>query len=243
MACKDLPDHTRKVIIEYTGGFIGLEELATRLGFIAPFNLQGNVVLMEDFETEMTEWLYETEGGPGAPVRSSRHKWSGNWSADLAVNAVINSYTEITRHIHFPGLVKYGLFGRFCWKDDCRFVALTIDLDDNTNIHSIRVGYSLPTNQVAVFDDTPGWQNLLPLLDLANTEWAWYPFLVTFDLATLRYDKLYIAGHEYDLSTYGIARFPTAGFERTIIGATGQEVLAIGFTFYVEDIVLVKNLP
>ena len=32
MACKDLPDHTRKVIIEYTGGFIGLEELAARLG-------------------------------------------------------------------------------------------------------------------------------------------------------------------------------------------------------------------
>ena len=52
MVQKDLPDYTREMILRYEGGFVGLEELAARLKSIVPWDLKGNILLLEDFESE-----------------------------------------------------------------------------------------------------------------------------------------------------------------------------------------------
>ena len=241
--CMDLPDYTRKVIIEYTGGFIGLEELATRLGFIAPFNLQGNLVMMEDFETEETEWDLTDVGVACTSTRVSRRKWSGNWSIEHVIAAAIGRHASIHRVIHFPGVVKYGLFGRFCWTDDFQNNQFGVEFDDGTYRYNVGMGYNLVTTSVGYLDDTGNITVIDATLDLGYAGYVWYPFMLTFDLNTLLYDKLWIADREYDISGAIVRRRGFVTPQRATISHGGVTLAAAGFTMYADDIVLVKNVP
>ncbi len=243
MAHKGLREYTRGMIIKYTGGFMGLEELAARLGSIVPWDMKGNIVLMEDFESEETEWTDESSGGTSSATRSSRHKYSGDWAIKLYVNGDENAYARITRYFHYPGLLKYGLFARF----GAPLVTLELNLFAAFYTGSKRwfvdVTYDTEDHTLSVISPAGGKHIVASNFRPFSGVFLWFPVLVTFNLATGYYDKLYFADREYDLSSVALPYTATTAYPAACIEVNALNYVAYEWTAYVDDIIIAKNVP
>ena len=239
MVCQDLPDYTRKMIIEYSGGFIGLEELATRLGFIAPFNLQGNLVMMEDFETEETEWAFTANTANDLVERVSTTKWSGNWSIHIHTDGIATAEAWAHRDFYYPGLLKYGFFCRAKWDTNLCVMQIDISFQSPTHFYSIFINYNLLLPRLTVVDI--GGAGVVCSTTLTA---IWFPIYLTFDLSTMRGDKLFFAGFEFDISTLGLTAVavPASPYTRIRFG-TEHVAGGVAHDTWWDDIVLTKNVP
>jgi len=239
----DLPDYTREMVLKGAAGFTGLEELAARLGSIVPWDVKGNIVLMEDFESELTEWTDLSSGGASSAVRSSRHKFSGDWSVKLYRDALADAEAVLYRDFHYPGASKYATFARFCWTSDMRKVRLAVTFCNGSTEYQALVDYDLATTTLSVITTGYTNHNVDTALNLTPDVYTWYPVLVTFDLATGYYDKLYLADKEYDISDvlfYSLTPETSPKGEIVVAALPGDST---AFTTYVDDIIIAKNVP
>jgi hypothetical protein len=243
MPVRDLPDYTREMVIKYTGGFVGLEELAVRLKSIVPWDLKGNVVLMEDFSTELTEWEDTSSGLGYSATRTSRHKASGGWAVKLNCPSAGGSYAQLSRKLYYPGLAKYALLGILGWDEDCEELYLTITILSGSTQYKIGAMYSLTNQVLKVYDDTGAYVTVASSLSLSNAGVVWYPLLVTFDLETGLYDKIFLAGVEYDISDKYVMVDSSSSDPLCTIAATAAPVGGSAWAAYVDSIILAKNVP
>jgi len=204
MAVTDLPDFTRLVVHKYVGGITGLEELAARLGSIVPYSLLGNMIYMEDFETEETEWTLAYDGGDSVAERQTRHKYNGNWAMKLLADDVDGAYAEIGRLEHIPNLAKYAQFGRFKWDSNLSMLTFKNHFKIEDTNYYVGMRYTLPTTTLEVENGDDSWVSVATDLSIGETTAIWYPITLVYDLVNLVYDKVKIAEYEYDLSAYTI---------------------------------------
>lgn len=243
MTTRDLPDYIQEIVIRYAGGFIGLEELAARLGSIVPWDMKGNIVLAENFESELTEWTDESDDIGSSAVRSSRHKYSGDWSLKLYKAGLAGAEVASLRTFHFPGTTKYAAFARFCWDENCQTLQLCCGFITGSEEFIIRVQYNLPATTLTVNTTDDIAHEITTALTLGEVVYTWYPVLVTFDLATGYYDKLYFAGKEYDISDVPLYSEPSEDPPLGYVYIYAHRVSDDAFTAYVDDIILAKNVP
>lgn len=238
-----LPDFSRKVIIEYTGGFIGLEELATRLGFIAPFDLRGNLVLMDDFETEVTEYELTSTAVSPDPVRTSRRKWSGNWSMKLVPATGVLERCYMQRFFPYLGAIKYGYFTRVLWDEDAKDIRWRIFFQTGSREQYMIIWYNRQTEVLRAQTGPAAFVTIADNLVLGDTDPHWVETLITFDMNTLMYDKIIIANREYDISHIPIWDAANVDVPSMWVGFEARVENTTTFTCYLDDIVLVKNVP
>jgi len=242
MTVKDLPDYTRQMVIKYEGGFVGLEELAIRLGFIGPWDLRGNVILMDDFESELTEWATDTEAGGSSVARSSTHKYSGDWSVKLSIAALVNGYASIIRRLLPPGLLRYGLFARFGWEYNYGLISLYLNYMTGTTRYTVDVDYDALAGTLVVYPHGGGTHTVASDLWVSFSGFKWIPMLVTFDMATKCYDKIYFADVEYDVSGVEIAHSGTTAKPCIEVNPMAFNEAANAWTCYIDDVLLAKNV-
>jgi hypothetical protein len=243
MALKDLPDYTKEITLTGLAGFTGLEELAVRLGSIVPWDMKGNIVLMEDFESELTEWT-DGSDSPCTATRSSRHKFSGDWSLKLNYPSALGvKNIRAYRDFHFPGMVKYAAFARFCLGDGSNIPWLFLELYNSETLYIIdlrwdgsNITFSVITTGGA-YQDIPGCLTFIPGID------TWFPIMITFDLKSGYYDKLYISGQEFDISDIPLYSEPSVGRTWGYFEVGVQQASEGAIATYVDDIIIAKNVP
>ena len=239
----DLPDYTRQVTIRYEGGFLGLEELAVRLGFPGVWNLKGNIVLMEDFESELTEWLDDSDGIGSTAARTSSHKYSGDWSVKLHTISTIGARAGLERYFHCSGVGKYAVFMRICLEEHYPRVGFFLELDTPTINAVVDVRFDYWTKTLSVLGYGGISHTVATDMDLNCEQLTWYPLMVTFDLAQKTYDKLYFSDREYDISDvaldYAEPGDPLWGY----LKISTEQWAGTSFDVYVDDIIIAKNVP
>jgi len=239
----DLPDYTREMVLKGAAGFTGLEELAARLGSIVPWDVKGNIVLMEDFESEETEWLSSCDALGSTATRSSRHKYSGDWACKLYVVGNIAAYAAYYRYFHFPGTSKYAAFARLCWAGSNVKNSLGVTLQDGTKEYYAEVVYDLLTPETLKVLSTGGaYRDVSTTLKIRPDQYAWLPVLLTFSLTTGYYDKLYFGDYEYDISDVPLY-IEEAGYDPQGLVSVGAKGQVTEFSTYVDDIIIAKNVP
>lgn len=243
MTVTDLPDYTSEIAIRHLGGFIGLEELATRLGFIAPFDLRGNVVLMEDFESELTEWADESDGAGCTATRSSRHKYSGDRAVKLLNAGGAGKYAIITRYLAFPGVNKQVAFARFCADEDIQLIALFLRWRTGARDVIVEAKYNHLLDKLTIETSDAEDYVVATELNLTLGTHTWFPFYFTYDLSTGYYGKVSIMDREFDVSTIPINIGAAVTSRYGLIEAYAEATQTGAFTVYVDDIVLAKNVP
>ena len=240
---KDLPDWTRQVVIRYEGGFVGLEELAARLGSIAPWDLKGNIVLMEDFETELTEWSDDSDGLGSTATRVSEHKYSGGYSVKLTIGSGAAWYAMLGHPFHYPGMSKYGAFARFCIDSTCRTIGLEVALGTGTKWYYPWWRYDRLNKTLKVLTTGNVYQNIDTVLIMPGTVYLWHPVLITFNLNTGYYDKLYFGSKEYNIASIPLYSLTSTAAPGGYIAPEALREDSGVFSAYVDDIILVKNVP
>jgi hypothetical protein len=240
----DLPDYTREMVLKGAAGFTGLEELAARLGSIVPWDVKGNIVLMEDFESEETEWVNNSDALGSTATRSSRHKYSGDWSLKLDCVANDNAYAEWFRHWGKPLKSKYGLFCRAFLVSYVYDLVLEVKINTPTEEFMAQVDLDLWNGDIFVKTTGGTWHTVTSSLNLwINSEGKWHSILLTSDLNTGYYSKIVIGDVEYDISDVPLYQPITgkSGHGTVFIDLWGNHGHAS--TAYVDDIILVKNIP
>jgi hypothetical protein len=239
----DLPDYTREMIIKFTGGFIGLEELAYRLKSIVPWDLQGNVIFLEDFESEVTEWDLVVVGTLSSAARSSERKWSGDWSLKLVADDEVDATAYATRQFGVPDKTKLGIFTRLGFLNNQKEIIIECGVSQDNAQYQPALLYRGEANELYYRDDTDTFQLLASDVSLGLTEILWWPFLLVVDLETGKYVKAVVNNTTYDLSDKAMydagAGVPFYGSVAVRANAVG----AFGTTTYVDDIIVVKNVP
>lgn len=243
MTTKDLPDHTKEVILRYTGGFIGLEELSVRLGYPGPWEHGGNVVFMDNFDTEETDWDIAVTGAGAAVARSSRHKFSGDWSLKFTVPDVAGADATAQRWLSYPGSAKYGLFARLGWDTDLTAFFINLYMGDGTSKYQAWVQYNLNTQVLRLLHPTGPYANIATSLELGEAEVTFYPIFLVVDLDTGKYDKLYFADVEHDLSAYSLYSAGLSDLPYSNIYIGGQRIGTGAFNVYLDAVVLLKDVP
>ena len=243
MSLRGHPDYVTPVSQVYIEGLVGLEELAARLGSIVPWDIEGNVVLMEDFETELTEWVSDCDGLGSTATRSSRHKYSGDWSAKLYNVGGVGAGADLYRYLHYPGLLKYAIFARWCWDENCKTIFLSAILRSGSKEFYIEFTYDLLTTTLSVLTTDGDQHDVDTALTLSEDTHVWYPALITADLAAEKYDKLYFADKEYDISDVDLLVTSEALLPDGIIRVGAISGGGATFTAYVDGVILAKNVP
>ena len=237
------PDYVTPVSQVYIEGLVGLEELAARLGSIVPWDMEGNIVLMEDFESELTDWIDDSFAGTSTATRSSRHKFSGDWSVKLDVAGAAITYSWLRRYLHYPGLLKYALFGRFCFDEDAEYIELGIAIHTGTESCAISARYDRANETLMVMSTGEMYTSAGTPPALSQTTPVFYPLLLTFDLSTGYYDKLYLADTEYDISNIPFYHIASPAPPRGVLLVGAGTVATATFTAYVDGVILAKNVP
>lgn len=241
---RDLPDGTRKMILEFSGGLVGLEELAARLGSIVPWDMQGNVFLSEDFEGTEINWTPETAGVGAAIDLTSDRYYGGVKSLQLTVPNLANAYARIKRYLPHLGTKKYG-FGcalilpgphgcalKFMatFKRSAVLTYAGIKIDNEGGYIMVRTAADTWTNVLAI----PGHD--------ANLTWHLLQFYA--DLESGYHDKLRYDDEEVDLSAYALGTAAQAGTDRYCLLECGYYATSnLGGDYYVDNIVAVRNVP
>jgi len=240
---RDLPDYTREMVLRHVGGYIGMEELAARLGSCVPGNMPGNLVLMEQFDTELTDFR-DTSTGNATAERCSRQKFSGDWSVKLTPDNVGAYYSgRIRRRLHFPGLKKYGLFTRLGWDTDLCYWTVGITFWTGSRKVEVAIRYDYREETLAVLISPPEYKDVATGLTLGRSDVLWFPLLVTFDLTAEAYLKLYFAGTEYTVSSYSLkAADDTTDPYCQIAVFSASNAPAQSFVSYVDAVVLTSDV-
>lgn len=237
------PDYVTPVAQVYIEGLAGLEELAARLGSIVPWDLHGNIVLMEDFESEETEWSDTHCSDDCTMTRSSLQKRSGDWSCKLYNNGKITDSASAYRELHYPGALKYGLSAQLCWDIWMQEISVMATFYTGSRIAYVDVNYNI-LDKILKVGSGGGWYTVATNLRLYPlVGFTWHPIVVLFDIENLVYNKLYFNDTEYDLTdiplTFSVITLdPLVAIQVVTIARA-----AAAFTTYVDDIILVKNLP
>lgn len=239
---RDLPDYTREMVIRYTGGFIGLEELATRLGFVGPWDLRGNIILAENFESEETEYTLYAESVNSSATRSSRHKFLGDWAIKLDTGDVADEYTSLHANVVCPQDCKVAVFALLGFDYTVKEILIEPYSWDGSIYYLPTLRYRRGTTELAITDENGNYQAIDSALSLGQVAFMWYPFRLDFDLATGNYHKAYVAGQEYDLSGYAMEPSLTSGSPFIALTISNYAVAAAGCIIYLDCLVIAKNV-
>ena len=240
---RDLPDGTRKMILEHIGGFVGLEELAARLGSIVPSDMGGNVILLEDFEAGLSEWNDDSFGGASTVAISTTQKYSGSRSVKMVAGGGATAFAKVSRVVESWGAIKYGVFCRWWLGGGTEDVELNILVYDGTNLYIAAIRYDREAQILKVYGSAGAFQNVATSLKIGDTVEGWYPMLFTFDLATPVYGKVIFGGQEYDLSSYAPYSEADDDPDLAIVAATQYYGGEGTQTLYVDDIIVARNVP
>jgi len=265
MPVLDYPDWTLPVTQVNIEGLAGLEELATRLGSIIPWDMKGNVMLMEDFESELTEWIEDSSvgtsnnnasgyGNPcvtGSPdlnfthitSRSSRHKYSGDWSLKLYNAGGVDKYARRKRWVSYGGASKYGFFTRYGFDNSLQIIQNYLQIYTTPRSYFLGVRYNYLTSEIQVWTTGNAWVTVATGVIIAIADFIWLPFLFTFDTENGIYDKVSLGSREYDISSYPFFLQAISDRQKIRISVGSMSTQAGAFTSYADDVILVKNVP
>lgn len=241
---RDLPDGTRKMVLEFSGGLVGLEELAARLGSIVPFDMQGNVFFQDDFEGSLVNWTELTSGGAEASSIVATLYRSPTHSLVLAVPNVAGNY--VTRHTYLPylGAKKYGFACALTiplTADDARFL---VTFKVNLTLYYAGVAIDHVNKLVKIRTGAAAYTSVASLTQATNIEPVFHTLQLYVNMVTKKYIKLKLDDTEVDLSTYSLATGTEANAEDYIQLLLGNYAdAAVGSGIYFEDIVAVRNVP
>lgn len=238
----DLPDYTKMMVLRYEGGFIGLEELAVRLGFPGPWDLRGNLLLLEDFETEETEWTLSSTGSGSSAVRQTRHKYSGDWAVKLLSADVASADAELSRYFSAPEAAKIAYFTRLGWEGGDADLIFSGTWTYGTTQYTWGIRFNQATCKLEYLNSALGYTELAASLNLGSGEFTWWPFIIVVDLTTGYYVRVVVGGMEYDIPDAELNSAVTAESYSSYVSVINEAVAAAGGTVYVDSLLVANNV-
>ena len=237
----DLPDFTRKVILELKSTKDYFGDLANRLGFPMSINNTGEVIGFCDFSDGLGNISYKGVGVGYAHNLTSQFYYTGGFSLQMTSGSALNGYAAMNLLSPFSGLSKYGYEVRFSSNNDLKYIFFELVFNYLAVTFYFALRYNIADQSLYVLDNGT-WRKILTLalpLDDDLTPLNVLKFIV--DPAAKKYDNVIINNQEVDLSGYGSTVYAPIGHARVVGMFQITTEGAVGDTVYLDSIILTKN--
>ena len=237
----DLPDFTRKVILELKSTKDYFGDLANRLGFPLSINNTGEVIAFTDFSDGLWNTFTSGSGAGWSYELTSKNYCTGGFALEMTSGSALTGFAYSTLMSPFLGLLKYGFEVRFSSSSALKYIdfALYFNYLAETNFFHLR--YKIADQSFYVLDNGI-WRKILTLaFPLASLSPALNVLKFIGDSATKKYDNLIINGQEVDLSMYSSTIDVPSVFSRVTGMFRIMTEGGVGSTVYLDSMILTKN--
>lgn len=205
------PDYGAYAAKQTVGSMADNAELAARLGSIVTFDRKGDVIWLDDFESNIDKWETTVIGAGGGISLSAEQARSGALSCKMITGNLANNYAEIEKRLPYPTLSKHGFEISFRSFVDREFQwemyvykGLVGGWMSNT-VAALQMRYDYPNANLEINTGTilvPVWTVIDTPFTLFTGETLFHTFKMVADLDTEMAVRAVIDYKEYDLSAY-----------------------------------------
>lgn len=236
-----LPDYTSKWKNKTISNVVDSAELAARLGSINTFDRRGNIVWMDDFESDTSRWRHGLTGGRGSITTSAERCWMGSSSYKLVTGATSGDVVYITKYFSVPSSSRIGVELHVHSPGTNNEILVLLYGDDGVNQYDGQLIYNVPTDTVA-YEPSAGAD--VPLKrDVLNipAEHIWIPLKMVIDWDTKRYVRAIVEDLDTDLSDQLLPTLGTTNTKFICIYIRVTSTAAGAQTVFLDNVILTQN--
>jgi len=238
-----LPDYGMYAALENMGNLVDSGELAARLGSIATFNREGNIVFLDDFESTPIKWVRNTVGAGSFAGYSSEEAISGGQSVKLLTGAVVYDYAQIERYFPRFATGKQGIEVAFSNEAKNYVFSMNLYLRRTTFTYDPKVDINFNENSVALYASDGSWHDVLTDIEFSDTVNLFHHLKVVIDTNIHKYVRVMVDRHEVNVEEYGLPTTTLPTDESDGVRLRARTYATEAGKVYLDSLILTQNEP
>jgi len=235
------PDYGMYTLAQTIYRLADMGELASRLGSIVTFDRRGEVIWLDDFESDLTKWYNLTPGGGVEITASNERCRNGGFSAKVYFPAAVTTNQTLEHRQPYPVLSKIGFEASFTTSDKMDFIEFYLVLYDRTNLYRGLIRYNMQTRILQYYDHNDAPQILDASLYLHHDVRLFHTMKLVVDFVNKRYERLILDDKVYDMSAYAVYPFGSGVWGHLLCYFNIQNFNDEECTTYIDDVILTQN--
>lgn len=232
--------YTRKTT---TYGLSDMGELAARLKSIVTFDRRGDIIWLDDFESDLSQWHIVKGHHLASAVLSALHSRSGAFSAKLSCSAVATGSISIHRFSPFPVLSKMGFEVSFTIDSDLKYITFLFTGSTGTAQVGCGIRYYHQTGILMYYNLFAGYTQFASGITLRSNDYFFHTAKLVGDMTTGKYVRFILDNVVYDMNAY---QFYWFDFIQLPYLYSLVYIKPEGLTTpvsYVDDVIMTQNEP
>lgn len=222
---------------------VDLGEHAARLGSIVSWERQGNVILMDDFESGLHKGSF-TGGGAGWSTRLfSGAARSGAFSVRMIGGSLTPWRSRVEYFYGLPPTFRVGLEFAFTPETDTDNWSWGIEWRSRTDSHIARVRYDHVNGRIE-YDDAAGLPVILATIGKQLVQlWPVHVGKLVVDMSVPEYVRFILDGTGYPMPGIGIESTGVGGDPRLWLGIDHISTAGKNAVGYMDCMIVTQNEP
>ena len=218
-------------------------ELAARLGSIVTHDRRGDVMWLDDFESEIEKWVGGGSGLLHGQSWSALYSRNGGFSYKHTCGSTLELSSRQHKILPYPVLSRVGFMFSFSIPSFITEVWFSLQLYDAPNSTLYEIQYDVATQTFTYLDSLLVYQALTPTKLIDSDLTLFHTFKMVADLTQGKYVRLIANDQKYDLTD--IDGYVRAGAvsDYLVAGITFIGTNALNGIAYVDDAILTQNEP
>lgn len=187
---------------ETVAGLSDMAELAARLGSPVIFDRRGDLIWLDDFTHDLTNWEVEANTNETATIVTEQSLNSG-FSCKLLCNTTEATLVQLSRSNPLPVTSRLGLEIAFTLNQYVQAFYIVWTCSYGKFYAYGMVYLNIKDGTIEYYDETGEPAVLRTDLNLRTHGVIWHCLKVVFDSATHKYTRLLLDDLEYDMSALG----------------------------------------
>jgi len=238
-----LPDYGMYAALENMGNLVDYGELAARLGSIATFNREGNIVFWDDFEHTPLKWTTDTSNPNSTVGLSDKEVLSGGQCVELVTGIHLGYETGIERTFPCFTTGKQGMEIGFSNElKEYRFY-VEVFIREVTHYYRVRVRINFGLGKIELWADDSQWHEIATGIELTDTKNLFHYFKVVVDTGERRYTRIMLDRNEYNVEEYNMLKYVGATGESFEIKYYIRNYISTVCKMYLDNFILTQNEP
>lgn len=226
-----------------TYGLADMGELAARLGSIVTFDRRGDVIWLDDFESDVFKWDITFSGLGWEVVQTPTYARNGAFSVKLTTGRTVDQYVRIQHYNAYPVKSNIGLelsMSKDSWPGE--FI-IFFDLYDGVTHYIAGIRYDITNDDLYRYVDPLTWTLIDSAFRLYEDADCFNTLKLVVDFVDELYTRFIANNAVYDLSTYPIYSVASPIRAHLEIRIDVISDLAANRSAYVDDVILTQNEP
>jgi len=222
---------------------LDIGELAARLGSINTFDRRGNVIWLDDFETNLKHWYSSAAPLWTGIEKSDEAARNANYSCKLTTPTAIDTVRYIGKYLPLPTLSKIGFEFSYAMYLDIKYIYCKLSFLHTTGKNEFALRYDRYNRTLAYLNSSGSYTDLSGTPSHNMLYHAWNTIKLVVDYKTKKYVRALLNSFSWDLKDIA-GDSDTAYYTPSLWIETRIQNRSAGEHYvYIDDAIITQNEP